>query len=111
MLELGVYDQDRVTQDDQLFTVRFDIAKLPLGERTLMCFKSDPKVSCEETGRPGKEGLGFLSKLQHVMYICFLPSALNFTLINLRSLHYGFLHYTDQFGLSMLATGGWIGKS
>ncbi|XP_006034144.1 cytosolic phospholipase A2 epsilon-like [Alligator sinensis] len=47
VLELGVYDQDRVTQDDQLFTVRFDIAKLPLGERTLMCFKSDPKMQEE----------------------------------------------------------------
>ncbi|CAM2115879.1 unnamed protein product [Caretta caretta] len=43
VLELGVYDEDDVTQDDHLFTVRFDVAKLPLGERVLMYFKSDPQ--------------------------------------------------------------------
>uniref|UniRef100_A0A8C8SWT3 Phospholipase A2 n=1 Tax=Pelusios castaneus TaxID=367368 RepID=A0A8C8SWT3_9SAUR len=48
VLELGVYDEDDVTQDDHFFTVRFDLAKLPLGERVLMYFKSDPKVMYEE---------------------------------------------------------------
>uniref|UniRef100_A0A674JGX8 Phospholipase A2 n=1 Tax=Terrapene triunguis TaxID=2587831 RepID=A0A674JGX8_9SAUR len=53
VLELGVYDEDDVTQDDHLFTVRFDVAKLPLGERVLMYFKSDPQVMYEITGRAG----------------------------------------------------------
>ncbi|KAG6935617.1 cytosolic phospholipase A2 epsilon-like [Chelydra serpentina] len=43
VLELGVYDKDDVTRDDHLFTVRFDVAKLPLGERVLLYFKSDPQ--------------------------------------------------------------------
>ncbi|XP_006130410.3 cytosolic phospholipase A2 epsilon-like isoform X1 [Pelodiscus sinensis] len=43
VLELSVCDKDDVTQDDHLFTVRFDVAKLPLGERVLMYFKSDPQ--------------------------------------------------------------------
>uniref|UniRef100_A0A8C0GGS5 Phospholipase A2 n=1 Tax=Chelonoidis abingdonii TaxID=106734 RepID=A0A8C0GGS5_CHEAB len=47
VLELGVYDKDDVTEDDHLFTVRFDVAKLPLGERVLMYFKSDPQVTSD----------------------------------------------------------------
>ncbi|XP_074854961.1 cytosolic phospholipase A2 epsilon-like [Carettochelys insculpta] len=43
VLELSVYDEDDVTWNDHLFTVRFDVAKLPLGERVLMHFKSDPQ--------------------------------------------------------------------
>uniref|UniRef100_A0A8C9EJ47 Phospholipase A2 n=1 Tax=Pavo cristatus TaxID=9049 RepID=A0A8C9EJ47_PAVCR len=39
VLELGLYDKDVVTQDDHLFTVYFDIAKLSLGEQVFMHFK------------------------------------------------------------------------
>ncbi|XP_019407915.1 PREDICTED: cytosolic phospholipase A2 epsilon-like [Crocodylus porosus] len=41
VLELAIYDDDVVTQDDHLFTVRFDVAKLPFGEPVLMYFKLD----------------------------------------------------------------------
>ncbi|XP_021259058.1 cytosolic phospholipase A2 epsilon-like [Numida meleagris] len=41
VLELGLYDKDVVTQDDHLFTVYFDIAKLSLGEQVFMHFKCD----------------------------------------------------------------------
>lgn len=44
MLELGLYDKDVVTQDDHLFTVYFDIAKLSLGEQVFMHFKCDSQV-------------------------------------------------------------------
>ncbi|KFQ38904.1 Cytosolic phospholipase A2 epsilon, partial [Mesitornis unicolor] len=39
LLELALYDKDVVTQDDHLFTVYFDIAKLSLGEQVFMHFK------------------------------------------------------------------------
>ncbi|KAJ7413477.1 hypothetical protein WISP_90024 [Willisornis vidua] len=41
VLELALYDKDIVTQDDHLFTVYFDIAKLALGEEVFMHFKCD----------------------------------------------------------------------
>ncbi|NWU29557.1 PA24E phospholipase, partial [Dyaphorophyia castanea] len=41
VLELALYDKDVVTQDDHLFTVYFDIAKLSLGEDVFMDFKCD----------------------------------------------------------------------
>ncbi|NXP90895.1 PA24E phospholipase, partial [Passerina amoena] len=41
VLELALYDKDVVTQDDHLFTVYFDIAKLYLGEEVFMHFKCD----------------------------------------------------------------------
>ncbi|XP_054682495.1 uncharacterized protein LOC129206741 [Grus americana] len=41
VLELALYDKDVVTQDDHLFTVYFDIAKLSLGEQVFMHFKCD----------------------------------------------------------------------
>ncbi|NXT76754.1 PA24E phospholipase, partial [Zapornia atra] len=41
VLELALYDKDIVTQDDHLFTVYFDIAKLSLGEQVFMHFKCD----------------------------------------------------------------------
>ncbi|NWT30067.1 PA24E phospholipase, partial [Cardinalis cardinalis] len=41
VLELALYDKDVVTQDDHLFTVYFDIAKLSLGEEVFMHFKCD----------------------------------------------------------------------
>uniref|UniRef100_A0A8B9IIS6 Phospholipase A2 n=1 Tax=Anser cygnoides TaxID=8845 RepID=A0A8B9IIS6_ANSCY len=47
VLELGLYDKDVVTQDDHLFTVYFDIAKLSLGKQVFMHFKCDSQVSSE----------------------------------------------------------------
>ncbi|TRZ26302.1 hypothetical protein HGM15179_000914 [Zosterops borbonicus] len=44
VLELALYDKDVVTQDDHLFTVYFDIAKLSLGEEVFMHFKCDSQV-------------------------------------------------------------------
>ncbi|NWR58200.1 PA24E phospholipase, partial [Bucorvus abyssinicus] len=41
VLELALCDEDVVTQDDHLFTVYFDIAKLSLGEQVFMHFKRD----------------------------------------------------------------------
>ncbi|NXL96352.1 PA24E phospholipase, partial [Tyrannus savana] len=41
VLELALYDKDIITQDDHLFTVYFDIAKLSLGEEVFMHFKCD----------------------------------------------------------------------
>ncbi|OPJ82973.1 hypothetical protein AV530_010422 [Patagioenas fasciata monilis] len=41
VLELALYDKDVVTQDDHLFTVYFDIARLSLGEQVFMHFKCD----------------------------------------------------------------------
>ncbi|NWI05505.1 PA24E phospholipase, partial [Tichodroma muraria] len=43
-VKLAVYDKDVVTQDDHLFTVYFDIAKLSLGEEVFMHFKCDSQV-------------------------------------------------------------------
>ncbi|XP_033030300.1 cytosolic phospholipase A2 epsilon-like [Lacerta agilis] len=42
ILELSVFDED-VCQDEQLFTIRFDIARLPLNEKVLLYFSSNPK--------------------------------------------------------------------
>ncbi|XP_063149473.1 cytosolic phospholipase A2 epsilon-like [Candoia aspera] len=42
MLELSVHDDD-VYQDDNLFTICFDIARLPLNEKVFMCFNSNPE--------------------------------------------------------------------
>lgn len=47
MLELALYDKDMATQDDHLFTVYFDIAKLSLGEQVFMHFKCDSQVRSE----------------------------------------------------------------
>uniref|UniRef100_A0A8C6YS45 Phospholipase A2 n=1 Tax=Nothoprocta perdicaria TaxID=30464 RepID=A0A8C6YS45_NOTPE len=44
VLELRLYDKDVVTEDDHLFTVYFDIAKLSLGEQIFMHFKCDSQV-------------------------------------------------------------------
>lgn len=50
---MAVYDEDVISQDDHLFSVYFDVAKLPLGESVLMYFKTDPKVRSEIIGRAG----------------------------------------------------------
>lgn len=47
MLELALYDKDVVTQDDHLFTVYFDIARLSLGEQVFMHFTCDSQVRSE----------------------------------------------------------------
>ncbi|NXH94738.1 PA24E phospholipase, partial [Pachycephala philippinensis] len=47
VLELALYDKDVVTEDDHLFTVYFDIAKLSLGEEVFMHFKCDSQVRSE----------------------------------------------------------------
>lgn len=47
VLELALYDKDVITQDDHLFTVYFDIAKLSLGEEVFMHFKCDSQVRSE----------------------------------------------------------------
>lgn len=47
VLELALYDKDMVTQDDHLFTVYFDIARLSLGEQVFMHFKCDSQVRSE----------------------------------------------------------------
>ncbi|XP_062973748.1 cytosolic phospholipase A2 epsilon-like [Elgaria multicarinata webbii] len=44
LLELSVYDEDTVSPDDLLFTIRFDVARVPVDERVVMHFKSDPKA-------------------------------------------------------------------
>ncbi|NWI17990.1 PA24E phospholipase, partial [Crypturellus soui] len=49
MLELRVFDKDVVTEDDHLFTVYFDIAKLSLGEQVFMHFKCDAQVRSDIT--------------------------------------------------------------
>ncbi|XP_026581599.1 cytosolic phospholipase A2 epsilon-like, partial [Pseudonaja textilis] len=46
VLELSVHDDD-VFQDDHLFTVHFDIAKLPLNEKVLMNFNCNQKENEE----------------------------------------------------------------
>uniref|UniRef100_A0A803SSR1 Phospholipase A2 n=1 Tax=Anolis carolinensis TaxID=28377 RepID=A0A803SSR1_ANOCA len=47
VLELAVYDEDAISEDDHLFTLRFDVGRLPVDERVLMYFKSDEKVRSE----------------------------------------------------------------
>uniref|UniRef100_A0ACB8G5U3 Uncharacterized protein n=1 Tax=Sphaerodactylus townsendi TaxID=933632 RepID=A0ACB8G5U3_9SAUR len=44
---MTVCDKDDVTPDDHLFTVRFDIARLPDNESVFMTFKSDPQAQEE----------------------------------------------------------------
>lgn len=49
VLEFSVYDEDAVSADDYLFTLCFDISRLPVGERVLTTFKPDPQVRSEIT--------------------------------------------------------------
>lgn len=44
ILELTVYDEDTFTPDDQLLTVRFDVAKIQPGEKVLLNFELNPEV-------------------------------------------------------------------
>ncbi|XP_009989667.1 PREDICTED: cytosolic phospholipase A2 epsilon-like, partial [Tauraco erythrolophus] len=51
ILELTVCDEDTYTPDDQLLTVRFDVAKIQLGEKAHLNFELNPEareVSCLE---------------------------------------------------------------
>ncbi|XP_025027885.1 cytosolic phospholipase A2 epsilon-like [Python bivittatus] len=47
LLEFSLYDSDVVTPDDHLFTISFDVARLPDNEKVLMCFKCDPQAQEE----------------------------------------------------------------
>ncbi|XP_026559769.1 cytosolic phospholipase A2 epsilon-like, partial [Pseudonaja textilis] len=47
VLEFFVYDSDAVTEDDHLFTINFDVARLPDNEKVLMTFKCDPETQEE----------------------------------------------------------------
>ncbi|XP_070787397.1 cytosolic phospholipase A2 epsilon-like [Pituophis catenifer annectens] len=47
VLEFSVYDSDAVTEDDHLFTISFDVARLPDNEKVLMNFKCDPETQEE----------------------------------------------------------------
>lgn len=48
ILELTVCDEDTFTPDDQLLTVRFDVAKIQLGEKVHLNFLLNPKVRNEK---------------------------------------------------------------
>ncbi|XP_063174427.1 cytosolic phospholipase A2 epsilon-like [Candoia aspera] len=43
ILELKVYDEDKLTEDDHLLTVFFDVSKIQLGETVPLCFQLNPK--------------------------------------------------------------------
>lgn len=45
ILELTVCDEDTFTPDDQLMTVRFDVAKIQPGEKVRLNFELNPEVS------------------------------------------------------------------
>lgn len=45
VLELTVCDEDTFTPDDHLMTVRFDVAKIPPGEKVHLNFELNPEVS------------------------------------------------------------------
>lgn len=44
ILELKVCDEDKVTQDDHLLTVFFDVSKIQLGENIQLSFQLNPQV-------------------------------------------------------------------
>lgn len=44
ILELKVCDEDRITQDDHLLTVFFDVSKIQLGENIQLSFQLNPQV-------------------------------------------------------------------
>lgn len=48
ILELSVCDEDALTPDDQLLTVRFDVAKVQPGEKVHLNFELDPEVRNEK---------------------------------------------------------------
>ncbi|KFR09576.1 Cytosolic phospholipase A2 epsilon, partial [Opisthocomus hoazin] len=47
ILELTVCDEDTFTPDDQLLTVRFDVAKIQPGEKVHLNFELNPEVRNE----------------------------------------------------------------
>uniref|UniRef100_U3JTS7 Phospholipase A2 n=1 Tax=Ficedula albicollis TaxID=59894 RepID=U3JTS7_FICAL len=73
VLELALYDKDVVTQDDHLFTVYFDIAKLSLGEEVFMHFKCDSQVRSKirNDSLAIMSLLDFLSKILFVKFCLF----------------------------------------
>lgn len=44
ILELKVCDEDKVTEDDHLLTVFFDVSKIQLGENIQLSFQLNPEV-------------------------------------------------------------------
>ncbi|KFQ85067.1 Cytosolic phospholipase A2 epsilon, partial [Phoenicopterus ruber ruber] len=48
ILELTVCDEDTFTPDDQLLTVRFDVAKIQPGEKVHVNFELNPEVRNEK---------------------------------------------------------------
>uniref|UniRef100_A0A8C3PRS8 Phospholipase A2 n=1 Tax=Calidris pygmaea TaxID=425635 RepID=A0A8C3PRS8_9CHAR len=51
ILELTVCDEDTFTPDDQLLTVRFDVAKIQPGEKVHLIFELNPEVRNEKNER------------------------------------------------------------
>ncbi|XP_026565496.1 cytosolic phospholipase A2 epsilon-like isoform X2 [Pseudonaja textilis] len=43
ILEFNVYDEDKITEDDHLLTVMFDVSKIQLGETVPLSFQLNPK--------------------------------------------------------------------
>ncbi|XP_070791879.1 cytosolic phospholipase A2 epsilon-like [Pituophis catenifer annectens] len=43
ILEFKVYDEDKITEDDHLLTVMFDVSKIQLGETVPLSFQLNPK--------------------------------------------------------------------
>ncbi|XP_070613668.1 cytosolic phospholipase A2 epsilon-like [Erythrolamprus reginae] len=43
ILEFNVYDEDKITKDDHLLTVMFDVSKIQLGETLPLSFQLNPK--------------------------------------------------------------------
>uniref|UniRef100_A0A8B9MGY5 Phospholipase A2 n=1 Tax=Accipiter nisus TaxID=211598 RepID=A0A8B9MGY5_9AVES len=80
VLELALYDKDMATQDDHLFTVYFDIAKLSLGEQVFMHFKCDSQVRSEiRNGIGWKERVCLLFCLKcylKLLCVCFCVTSL-----------------------------------
>uniref|UniRef100_A0A8D0L2E4 Phospholipase A2 n=1 Tax=Sphenodon punctatus TaxID=8508 RepID=A0A8D0L2E4_SPHPU len=56
ILELKVCDENTFTRDEELCTVRFDVANLGLGERVCLKFELNSQVRNEITGRAGQQG-------------------------------------------------------
>uniref|UniRef100_A0A8C6V4X8 PLA2c domain-containing protein n=1 Tax=Naja naja TaxID=35670 RepID=A0A8C6V4X8_NAJNA len=47
ILEFNVYDEDKITEDDHLLTVMFDVSKIQLGETVPLSFQLNPKVTAQ----------------------------------------------------------------
>uniref|UniRef100_A0A8C0ELG0 PLA2c domain-containing protein n=1 Tax=Bubo bubo TaxID=30461 RepID=A0A8C0ELG0_BUBBB len=72
ILELKVCDEDKVTQDDHLLTVFFDVSKIQLGENIQLSFQLNPQVwikfKDKDKGTRSGENVVISSFLSHVPY-------------------------------------------